>query len=118
MANVDKGPELAARADSGLSCLVMLARLHNFAVRAEQLQHELAVDGEPFYLSAILLAAKKLRLEARSVRRNSSWLSRLPFSVLAFSADGEFFTLARVDSVANQVLTRDSNFRQVPILRK
>ena len=91
MANVDKGPELAARADSGLSCLVMLARFHNGAASAGQLQHEFATDGEPFGRAEILLAAKALGLIVKSVRSNPSRLS--------------------------QLLTHDSNARQAPTLR-
>lgn len=116
MANVDNGPELAARADSGLSCLVMLARLHNVAASAEQLQHEFAVDGEPFGRSAILLAAKKLGLKAKSVCSNSSRLSRLPLPAMALSSGGQFFILARVDSAANQVLIHDPQSQRPEIL--
>ncbi|SDR74754.1 ATP-binding cassette, subfamily B, HlyB/CyaB [Halopseudomonas sabulinigri] len=116
MANVDKGPELAARADSGLSCLVMLARFHNVAASAAQLQHEFATDGEPFGRSEILLAAKKLGLKAKSIRSNPSRLSQLPLPAMALSSDGQFFIMARVDNAANQVLIHDPHSQRPEIL--
>ena len=54
--------------DSGLACLVMLARFHNVAASPEQLTHEYAEDGRLFGRAEMLLAAKKLGLKAKSAR--------------------------------------------------
>ena len=46
----DQHPESAipAEVDSGLACLVMLARFHNVAASPEQLAHEYLDNGRQF----------------------------------------------------------------------
>ncbi|MBU3058535.1 cysteine peptidase family C39 domain-containing protein, partial [Pseudomonas indica] len=56
--NAQPTPEL----DTGLACLVMLARFHNVAASPEQLTHEFAEDGRRFGKAELLLSAKKLGL--------------------------------------------------------
>lgn len=59
---------LAASApDSGLLCLVMLARFHGIATEPDQLAHEFTESGKFFGNTEILLAAKKLSLKAKLV---------------------------------------------------
>lgn len=57
------GPAL----DTGLACLVMLARFHGVAADADQLAHEFVVSGQPFQTQDVLLAARQLGLQARRV---------------------------------------------------
>ncbi|TBU90618.1 cysteine peptidase family C39 domain-containing protein, partial [Phytopseudomonas dryadis] len=59
MLNDSAAPEAV---DTGLACLVMLARFHNVAASAEQLAHEYAEDGRRFGKAELLLAARKLGL--------------------------------------------------------
>lgn len=94
----------SARVDSGLSCLVMLARFHNVAASPEQLQHEFAVDGSDFGADEILMAAKKLGLKAKATRSSVSRLSKLPLPAIASTPDGEFFIIAREDTARAQIL--------------
>lgn len=55
-------------ADTGLACLVMLARFHNVAVSPEQLAHEYLNTGQLFTQPELQLAAKQLGLKAKGVR--------------------------------------------------
>jgi subfamily B ATP-binding cassette protein HlyB/CyaB len=82
----------------------MMARLHGVAADPEQLAHELAARGRPWSTQDILLAAKQLQLQARSVRSNIDRLPRLALPVMARSASG-FFIIARIDG--DQVLVHD-----------
>jgi len=50
--------------DSGLACLLMMARLHGVAADAQQLWREHSADGAAFGRTEILLAAKSLGLHA------------------------------------------------------
>ncbi len=88
--------------DAGLTCLVMMARLHGVAADPDQLAHEFAVDGEPFRTADILLAARKLGLRAKAVKTDVTRLGRTPLPAMAVGkkAEGtpEFFLLARVDA--------------------
>jgi subfamily B ATP-binding cassette protein HlyB/CyaB len=92
--------------DTGLACLVMMARLHGVAADADQLAHEAAVAGHPFGVTDLLLAAKRLELQAKAVKVDVARLAKTPLPAVAVgqAQDGsvDFFILARVDG--NQVL--------------
>ncbi|MEW6445132.1 MAG: type I secretion system permease/ATPase [Pseudomonadota bacterium] len=83
--------------DTGLACLVMLARLHGAPADPDQLTHEFAVDGQPFGVTEVLLAARKLGLHAKSVRPPRERLSKMPLPAMAMDAKGGFFVLARLE---------------------
>jgi subfamily B ATP-binding cassette protein HlyB/CyaB len=83
-------------ADTGLMCLVMLARFHALAADPDQLAHEFRVDGRMFGRTEILLAAKKLGLRAKRVRTTVARLDRTPLPAIAVTADGGYVVLARV----------------------
>ena len=89
----DEQPSL----DSGLACLVMLARFHNVAASPEQLAHEFAEDGRAFAKPELLLAAKKLGLKAKAVRSKLERLAHTPLPALAADNAGRFFIIARLD---------------------
>ncbi len=95
-------PRPTAPVDSGLVCLVMMARLHNLAAEPEQLAHEFSAAGQAWGSAELLLAAKKLGLQAKQVDADISRLAKLPLPAVAVGKkpDGstEFFILARVDA--------------------
>ena len=51
--------------ESGLVCLITLARYHGVAVSAEQLQHDHAAAGERFSTGTLLRAFQQLGLKAK-----------------------------------------------------
>ncbi|WUR14694.1 type I secretion system permease/ATPase [[Empedobacter] haloabium] len=95
-------PPLPPRIDSGVACLVMMARLHGVAADPDQLAHEFAPPGGTLATADLLLAARKLDLKAKAVRTDASRLDKTPLPAIALGrdADGkpEYFILARVDS--------------------
>ena len=94
-----------ATSDTGLTCLVMLARFHQIAVDPEQLAHQFRVSGEPFGKTEILLAAKHLGLQAKPVKTTLDRLDRTPLPAMAVDSDGSYFILARFD--ADKALIQD-----------
>jgi subfamily B ATP-binding cassette protein HlyB/CyaB len=82
--------------DSGLTCLVMLARLHGVAADPDQLAHEYHTGGQAFTQTEILLAAKKLGLQAKVVKTNLTRLDKTPLPAMAMDKQGQFFVLAKV----------------------
>ncbi|WP_211442384.1 type I secretion system permease/ATPase [Collimonas humicola] len=92
--------------DTGLACLVMMARLHGVAADADQLTHELTATGGSLGTTDLLLAAKRLGLQAKAVKVDVGRLAKtpLPAVVVGNGDDGsiDFFILARVDG--DQVL--------------
>ena len=91
--------------DSGLTCLVILARLHGIAADANQLAHEYHTGGQPFSQTEILLAAKKLGLQASLVKTTLERLDKTPLPAMAVDSESRFFILAKVEN--NQVLIHD-----------
>lgn len=83
--------------DTGLTCLVMLARFHNVAVSAEQLSHEHVSRGQPFGKAEILLASRKLELKAKAIKTTYERLAQTPLPAIACAMDGRFFIIARLD---------------------
>ncbi|WP_256541800.1 cysteine peptidase family C39 domain-containing protein, partial [Pseudomonas sp. 21C1] len=97
MSSQSQGVDAQPDFDTGLACLVMLARFHNVAASAEQLAHEYAEDGRTFGKVELLLAAKKLGLKAKSARSSLGRLSQTPLPAIACDQDGRFFIIARLD---------------------
>jgi subfamily B ATP-binding cassette protein HlyB/CyaB len=101
-----KSPESPPRSlDTGLACLVMLARFHGVAADPAQLQHEYCATSQHFELGQILLAAKKLGLKARQVKSSIERLPLVPLPAMALDVDGNYFVIAQVDG--ERVLIHD-----------
>ncbi|WP_440467047.1 type I secretion system permease/ATPase [Pseudomonas sp. YH-1] len=83
--------------DTGLICLVMLARFHSVAASADQLAHEFMPPGAQFGSAELLLAARKLGLKAKSVKTRFDRLAQTPLPAIARSNDGDYFIIARID---------------------
>ncbi|WP_223528965.1 type I secretion system permease/ATPase [Pseudomonas sp. BF-B-26] len=96
MSNEGRGAE-SPMADTGLVCLVMLARFHSVAASAEQLAHEFAPAQQLFTSRELLLAARKLGLKAKSVNTTIARLDRTPLPAIAANGDGTFFIIAKLD---------------------
>jgi len=83
--------------DTGLSCLVMLARFHALPVDGEQLGHEFRRPGQPFGQEEILLAGKKLGLSCKSITPVPERLANTPLPAMARDKDGAWFILAKFE---------------------
>ena len=97
MENAESPSVDEASIDSGLNCLVIIARFHKVASDPQQLRHEFAEGGRYFGIDEILLSAKHLGLKARSIKCEFNRLSRLALPAIARRLDGSFFIIARVD---------------------
>ena len=100
--------------DSGLACLVMLARFHQVAASPEQLAHEFIPTGGEFGTPELLLAARKLGLKARSVRSRPDRLARTPLPAIARGNDNGYFIIARIDQ--GKALIQDPLLQRPEIL--
>ncbi|WP_152222306.1 type I secretion system permease/ATPase [Pseudomonas sp. SCB32] len=89
--------EITPPQDTGLICLVMLARFHNIAASPEQLAHEFMPPGERFGSAELLLAARKIGLKAKSVRSKPERLAHTPLPAMARDHEGRYFIIARID---------------------
>ncbi|MFG0768967.1 type I secretion system permease/ATPase [Pseudomonas sp. TYF_15] len=95
--------------ESGLVCLITLARYHGVAVSAEQLQHDHAAAGERFSTCTLLRAFQQLGLKARHRSVDPARLQQTPLPAIAVDTRGEYFIIARVEG--EQVLVQDPHSR-------
>lgn len=116
MSDDSQGSLAGAGLDTGLACLVMLARFHNVAASPEQLAHEFAEDGHAFGRAELLLSAKKLGLKAKSARSSLERLAHVPLPAIAADSDGRFFIVARLDEAKSQVLIHDPQAQRPEVL--
>src|SRR5512139_1745272 len=80
--------------DSGLACLLLVARLHGLAAESEPLRHRFGEPGAPFRAPQILRAARDLGLKAREIESAPGRLADTPLPAIASCADGGFVVLA------------------------
>ncbi|MBI3771619.1 MAG: type I secretion system permease/ATPase [Gammaproteobacteria bacterium] len=97
------------RQDTGLTCLVMLARFHGIAADPGQLQHQFGRSGEVCGASELLRGAKFLGLKAKQVTSDSSRLDRIQFPAIAQHHDGHWFILGGIKTEGDdtKVLVQD-----------
>ncbi|MDR0210353.1 MAG: type I secretion system permease/ATPase [Pseudomonas putida] len=91
--------------DTGLICLLMLARFHNVAASGEQLAHEFTDGQQAFATPQLLLASRKLGLKAKRVETRPKRLAQTPLPAIAADREGGFFIIARMDQ--DKVLIQD-----------
>lgn len=82
--------------DSGLICLVLLARFHGLPADPSSLRHQFGESGKSFSCDDILRAAKSLGLKSRRISSNTGRLSKTKLPAIAEHADGHFFIIAQV----------------------
>lgn len=91
--------------DSGLACLLMLARFFGVPANADPLTHQFAEPGKPFGETQLLLAAKHLGFKAGAVKSEWSRLPHVALPAIAQQKDGRYVVVARADS--EKILVQD-----------
>jgi len=107
-------PQAAPVIDTGLACLIMLARFHALAVDPQQIAHEFKESGKPFGATEILLAAKKLGLIAKKVKPSKERIATTPMPAIALAKDGTFFIVARMEG--EKILIHDPKVERPEII--
>ncbi len=92
-------------ADSGLTCLLILARFHDLPADGAQLEHQFAQSGQVLSDTELLRAAKHLGLKAGVVSTTWCKLQGTPLPAMAKRTDGRYVVLAKVE--ADKVLIQD-----------
>ncbi|MCW8883871.1 MAG: type I secretion system permease/ATPase [Motiliproteus sp.] len=82
--------------DSGLACLVLIARFHQVAADANQLAHHFGQHDRPFNSTDLVRAARHLKLKSRAIHSQTQQLEKIALPAIAQSKDGDYFLLARV----------------------
>ncbi len=98
--------------NSGLVCLVSLARLHGIPADPSHLSHTYAVSGRPFEEKEIILAARGLSLKAKAHTSNWERLEKTALPAIGQHNDGHWFIIAAYNE--EKVLIQDP-FEQAPL---
>jgi subfamily B ATP-binding cassette protein HlyB/CyaB len=97
--------QLSQEIDTGLVCLLILARYFGLAADAEQLTHAFGASGRTFGDTEVLRAARRLGLKAG--RRTTTWarLATLPLPAMAQYTDGRYVIVGQADG--ERILVQD-----------
>ena len=108
--------DLSRPLDTGLSSLVLVARLAGISSDADQLQHQFCESDQLFDEHLILRAAKFLGLRAKAF--SSSWerLEKSPLPAIVEVANDRFVVVGRI--VEDDVLIQDPTEAQPKKLSK
>lgn len=83
--------------DTGLSCLVMVAKFHGIAAEPAQLRHAYAIGATGMNTIDILRAAKELGMKAKAARVKFEKLAKLRLPAIIKTVDKQFIILAKAE---------------------
>jgi subfamily B ATP-binding cassette protein HlyB/CyaB len=83
--------------DTGLLCLLILARFYDLPADGSQLRHQFAQSGQLLSDADLLRAAKHLGLKAGLLKTEWGKLPGTPFPAVAKRTDGRYVVLAKID---------------------
>src|SRR5215510_9144949 len=103
----ESGPPSTAAGvtDTGLICLLILARFYDLPADGAQLRHQFAQSGQVLSDNDLLRAAKHLGLKAGVLTANWNKLDGIPLPAMAKRADGRYVVLAKLEG--EKVLVQD-----------
>ena len=90
--------DLEEKPDTGLACLLLLARLHEVVADEAQLQHQFGY--EPMDVPTLLLAAQSLQITAKALRQDVTRFDKAVLPAIAPLKDGRFMVVARFQEAA------------------
>jgi subfamily B ATP-binding cassette protein HlyB/CyaB len=101
----DSSQPSSAISDTGLLCLLILARFYDLPADASQLRHQFARLNEPLSPTDLLRAAKHLGLKAGRMTVKWDKLPTLPLPAMVRRTDGRYLVLAKAEK--QKVLVQD-----------
>lgn len=93
--------------DTGLMCLLILARFHDLPANGTQLQHQFSQSGQALSEIDLLRAAKHVGLKAGVVKTTWNKLQGMPLPGMAKLVDGRYLVVAKVQ--AEKVLVQHAD---------
>jgi len=96
-AHVETADALVPPTDTGLICLLIMARFYDLPADGSQLRHQFAQSGQPLSDTDLLRAAKHLGLKTGVLTANWNKLAGIPLPALAKRTDGRYVVLAKLE---------------------
>ncbi|NOQ79156.1 MAG: type I secretion system permease/ATPase, partial [Gammaproteobacteria bacterium] len=110
-----KGTDIPpVKKDTGLQCLIMIARFHQLGADQQQIKHQFGQDDHAFSDLEILRAAKAIDLKAKQVISHYNKLDNASLPAIAKAKDGGYFVIARIDQKNEHRNPSDKNDEQKP----
>lgn len=106
--------EKIENADSGISCLIMIAAYYGIPVDEETVKHNYNLTGKTADVNDVLLIAKKLKLKAKHLKLRSDKLKDMTLPAVVKLENGEFAILLKMQE--EKVLIAFYNERSPKIL--
>ncbi|WP_256470511.1 type I secretion system permease/ATPase [Alkalimarinus coralli] len=91
--------------DTGLACLIMVARFHQVAADPAQIHHQFGTHDKPLDETALIRATRHLKLKAKAVTARIDKLDKLTLPAIAEDQNGQYVVLARAGE--GKVLIQD-----------
>ncbi len=114
--HLDPRSSAASRPDTGLLCLLLVARFHDVSIDGGQIQHQFGLSGQTLTTNALVRAAKHVGLKSGCVATSWDELATTPLPAIARQTDGTHVVLAKVQG--EQVLLQDPLKERPRILSK
>jgi subfamily B ATP-binding cassette protein HlyB/CyaB len=102
--------------DTGLHCLLLLARFHGVPADGAQLQHQFGEADKVLSDANLLRAAKHLGLKAARMRSRWEELSSIPLPAIAKRSDGRYVVVAKVEG--ERILVQDTMDERPTVLTR
>ena len=109
-------PSSSSMPDTGILCILLLARFFGLPADGAQLRHQFGQSGKPLDDADLLRAAKSLDLKAGIVRTDMAHLAGTPLPAIAKRHDGRYVIIAKVEG--ENVLVHDPHEQRPTILTK
>lgn len=91
--------------DTGLACLIMVARFHQVAADPAQIHHQFGTHDKSLDETALIRATRHLKLKAKAVTASTDKLDKLTLPAIAEDQNGQYVVLARAGE--GKVLIQD-----------
>ena len=91
--------------DTGVACLVILARFHSLAADSSQITHRFGQSNKSLTENDLIRAAKYLKLNAKRTITTFQRLEKTPLPAIAKHNDGHYFIIAHINE--DRVLIQD-----------
>lgn len=102
--------------DSGLACLLLVARVHGLAADPTQIRHQFGTGEKYFDTPRLLRAGRYLGLKTKSTKSSWNKLLGTALPVIARRSDGHYVLVAKVSE--HETLIHDPFKRQPEVLAR
>ena len=95
---------MTQKIDTGLACLVTVAKMMGLPVDPEQMRRAYVVEESGIDMLALVRAARELGLKASIMEISPTKIAKIPLPAIAIMKDGTYVVLARVEKDSLVVL--------------